>query len=1342
VLIFNAGTSWYQVLITGNPAAAPAPLPQSCTPLAVGSDYLGESGGPTAPGLDLRTCGVIKAGTSPADTHYIAGLFTRTDTGQQVQFLDPNRCTADNDVSVTKSDDLSVTAPIDLTHSEPVSITISNGTVPANVNASISLIGPAVCNPLLVPNLTAISPGGVLPDGKTPDVLTGPSVVAGQQSTRLDWQELGMDSGETRVVTRNYTVDCPAGGPYTFQVVVNAGTGFPDPNTSNNQDENQPVVTNGSNDVDDDGVPNGTDNCPNDANPSQTDTDGDGLGDACDPDDDDDGILDGPDACDTAKEDFDGKDDGDGCPDTDTGISYVIKETSYSVDVSTSNIKNVKVGVANQGNIVASLEVTLLLKSNVGVCEAHWIAQPGDGHVEDNIGGELQSLLVITLPNMLPGEVREVSRNYTVHCFTKSFHDNAVRFEAGVVPVSPVREESGAGVGGIACPSGNPAAVGSLCHTLTPPVSGSDTFCSIGLAFDGASLYYDRCGDGNIYKINPVTGALQSTFATGIAQYPNALAFDSNRNGLWIGSQACLTFGGPMPIYFWNFTTNAVTLEFSIPPGLLNPATGESFLSFCFNDGLAYNRTTKELWFSDDVNKNLGVFDGDPGAGGGAGVGTFLRGYDSTTIDPALAPQSGLAVGGSNLYMGNNGGGAVYRADIDPIPTFAFVSLFATGQPRVEDMECDGQTFVPDVIWVRMTPQGVPADDLIKAFEIEANTCSPTVIKPNVRKQNIDITAYAVADVKKLGLIVPDPPMDVGEPITVTVRSVFHNNGPFGPVDILDDITATAPPDCTVTPDEILDTPVLGLPVSVTVWIDQEFELECSTPSFHTFTWNDSIETTTLHVRDPNPNNNSASIAITNPVSTTADPQIDSVAVNSPAIVNVNTNFNVTAEAMVSNTGPYTPVPGQVTYTLSVPPDCIKVPNGPKFGPVVNIGLASVSGGLVSWLVNCSSPSDHQFTATATLNGSLPLHVTDSNPENNTDSGASATVAVVVPQDKDLDGTSIQQEPPFINAEGLAVPMPGAAEDRRASDPGDGNGDSADVTVVPAKRTVAYEFFDRVETTAITNTTAYSVTAFLSDNGTGCTVGIPVAYIEPPEAAGTVNVAKIPFSATLNAGEDHCQVTVHTILASGQPHAVDTDTDEDFAVVDLCVDEDEDGIAETTQNGCNGPDNCPTVPNPGQEDSDDDGTGDACDDTPFHDDGVKYCLKFGPAPVNLSDNGGAYMWVLCEIGNFSGHNDSVVITAANALLSWTPPAGCTATTSLLNPGRTDFTLLEDEQKFVLYRTKFECHDPAIQQVIPISVTVSIDHQLHLVQPDGDDSVPANNSVTVNQNIAIGPPPPP
>jgi len=73
-------------------------------------------------------------------------------------------------------------------------------------------------------------------------------------------------------------------------------------------------------DTDGDGVPDVADNCPNDPNPDQTDTDDDGFGDGCDDDDDNDGTPDGDDACPFDRnEDTDSDGDGicdnaDNCP--------------------------------------------------------------------------------------------------------------------------------------------------------------------------------------------------------------------------------------------------------------------------------------------------------------------------------------------------------------------------------------------------------------------------------------------------------------------------------------------------------------------------------------------------------------------------------------------------------------------------------------------------------------------------------------------------------------------------------------------------------------------------------------------------------------------------------------------------------------------------------------------------------------------------------------------------------------------------------------------------------------------------------------------------------------------
>lgn len=194
-------------------------------------------------------------------------------------------------------------------------------------------------------------------------------------------------------------------------------------------------------------------------------------------------------------------------------------------------------------------------------------------------------------------------------------------------------------------------------------------------------------------------------------------------------------------------------------------------------------------------------------------------------------------------------------------------------------------------------------------------------------------------------------------------------------------------------------------------------------------------------------------------------------------------------------------------------------------------------------------------------------------------------------------------------------------------------------------------------------------------------------------------------------------------------------------------DADGDGVADCYEPGdptCSGTplveDNCQDVVNPNQTDTDSDGIGDACDETPDHDVGIKErnFVILGPAAVNLSDTNGRYMWIVEEIGNFRDHIEAVEI---GLQLDHSDLASCTITDAadaLILPGQTNFLMLGLEQKFVVWRVRIECHE-VTPGVYDLDITLTID----TTDPDHPDTVDptvdplaANNTVEVTRQVII------
>ena len=228
---------------------------------------------------------------------------------------------------------------------------------------------------------------------------------------------------------------------------------------------------------------------------------------------------------------------------------------------------------------------------------------------------------------------------------------------------------------------GHLPSVPPLLTPIDPPAGHPGANTNVGVAFDGTELYVTG-GNNTIPVFSPA--GVETREITATRRY-GTLAYDGTRDQLW----SCYV-NTPRTIERIDKTTGAVqqTIDVSV--------VGTHF-TFC--DGLAYDggsaadSSDDRLYYSPYISST--IFRRDT-------AGNLIDSFPFSAIntDISTCGNSGLAVGGPDIWLADNCCEHIYRASKPPT---AQLDLFnSAGGTRPEDMECDDVTFAPAfAIWVR-----------------------------------------------------------------------------------------------------------------------------------------------------------------------------------------------------------------------------------------------------------------------------------------------------------------------------------------------------------------------------------------------------------------------------------------------------------------------------------------------------------------------------------------------------------------------------------------------------------------------------------------------------------------
>lgn len=275
--------------------------------------------------------------------------------------------------------------------------------------------------------------------------------------------------------------------------------------------------------------------------------------------------------------------------------------------------------------------------------------------------------------------------------------------------------------------------------------------CSVGvgIAFDGFQLIASCASTNVLSSFSPVDGSA-------IRQYPinglsgiGAISFDRAGNRMWLCDAS---------------TADVYTADLY---------SGEKNFKFhsngCF-DGLSYDGIDGTVWASGDVDSVVTHYRTD-----GTVIGTI-----SVSGKLGSCGNSGIAAGGSQLFLANNGCSEIYQMSKEGGTS----TRVGTYPARLEDLECDDVNFAgTSVIWSKDA-----YDNRINAFDVGAVDCGVNSYRDSDADGLSDTWEVQGADIDGDGTIDIDLPALGADPLHkdlfVEVDWMRKDDNKLGPISL------------------------------------------------------------------------------------------------------------------------------------------------------------------------------------------------------------------------------------------------------------------------------------------------------------------------------------------------------------------------------------------------------------------------------------------------------------------------------------------------------------------------------------------------------------------------------